>query len=313
MKRIALFAHYDCDGLIDDYVIYYLRGLSRVADRVLFVSDSELIEGEAAKLEGYADLVFAGRHGEYDFGSWKRGLEFLNYDLCGFDELIIANDSCYAPIYPFEQVFERMQAEVCDFWSPSANTIKKRFDHMSSYFLVFRRPVLDDEAFLSFWKQIEPQPNAAAVIEKYERGLSRFLAGRGYTYGSLLPMAEIGSFLRTNYVHEGLHSYRSSWLKVRLLRDNPQRAIKLGDAVARIERLYPRALIDAHIMRLLGTTVPAHYNYRFIGSYERAFGPFRVTSRIKLNKKNPEAASIWKLYLKLFHVPFFMFFWPVRV
>ena len=33
MKRIALFAHYDRDGIIDDYVIYYLRGLTRVAEK----------------------------------------------------------------------------------------------------------------------------------------------------------------------------------------------------------------------------------------------------------------------------------------
>jgi lipopolysaccharide biosynthesis protein len=120
MKRIALFAHYDRDGIVDDYVIYYLRGLAPVADRILFVSDCELSAGEAAKLEGLAELVFAGRHGEYDFGSWKRGLAHLNYDLAGWDELILANDSCYAPVYPFED-FEKMKDVSCDFWGPTGN------------------------------------------------------------------------------------------------------------------------------------------------------------------------------------------------
>ena len=230
MKRIALFAHYDRDGIIDDYVIYYLRGLERVADRILFVSDCELRIGEAAKLEGLAEFVSANRHGEYDFGSWKRGLQHLNYDLAGWDELILANDSCYAPVYPFEDAFERMENVSCDFWTPTANKTKGKFDHVSSYFLVFRRPVIEDEDFLSFWKRIEPQPDAAAVITRYERGLSRLLTGRGYRYGSLLPIAEIGSFLRTNYVHDSLHRYRSSWLKVRLLRDNPLRTVRLESA-----------------------------------------------------------------------------------
>lgn len=102
VKRIALFAHYDRDGIIDDYVIYYLRGLTGVAQRILFMSDCALKPGEAAKLDGLAELVFADRHGEYDFGSWKRGFAFLSGDLTGWDEVIIANDSCYAPVYPLK-------------------------------------------------------------------------------------------------------------------------------------------------------------------------------------------------------------------
>ncbi len=127
---------------------YYLRGLAPVADRILFVSDCELSAAEAAKLEGLAELVFAGRHGEYDFGSWKRGLAHLNYDLAGWDELILANDSCYAPVYPFEDAFEIMKDVSCDFWSPSNNQIKGKFDHLSSYFLVFSTPYFGRQRFL---------------------------------------------------------------------------------------------------------------------------------------------------------------------
>ena len=306
MKRIALFAHYDRDGIVDDYVIYYLRRLARVADRILFVSDWELRAGEAAELEGLAELVFAGRHGECDFGSWKRGLAHLNYDLAGWDELILANDSCYAPIYPFEDAFDKMMKVNCDFWGPTANEIKGKLDHISSYFLVFRRSVLIDAGFLSFWKRIEPQPDVNAVISKYERGLSRLLSGKGCDL--LLPIAEIGSFLRTNYVHDSLHSYRSSWMKVRLLRENPLRAVNVGNAVAKTEKVYPRELIDSHMRRTFGTARPTHCDYRFIGSYERGFAPLTLKSKIKRNKKRPQACLWWKLYLKLFRIPIFAFY-----
>ena len=312
MKRIALFAHYDRDGIVDDYVIYYLRGLTRVAERILFVSDCELSAGEAAKLEGLAELVFAGRHGEYDFGSWKRGLAHLNYDLAGWDELILANDSCYAPVYPFEDAFERMSFVSCDFWSPSNNQIKGKFDHLSSYFLVFRRAVLEDEDFLIFWKQVERQPNASAVITKYERRLSMLLCEKGYSYGSSLPPTAIASFLKTDFIENYLLKYRSSWLKVRLLRDNPLRAVRLDSALSKIGDLYPRALIDAHMMRMLGTASPRHYKFRLIGSYELEFGPLTLKSKIKRNKKRPQDRLLWKLYFKVFRVTVFAFVWPVR-
>ena len=312
MKRIALFAHYDRDGLIDDYVIYYLRGLKAVADRILFVSDCELSAAEAAKLEGLAELVFAERHGEYDFGSWKRGLAHLNYDLAAWDELILANNSCYAPVYPFEDVFERMSFVSCDFWSPSNNQIKGIFDHLSSYFLVFRRSILQDENFLSFWKQIGPQPSPDAVIAKYERGLSMLLCEKGYSYGSLLPPTAIASFLKADFIENFLLKYRSSWLKVRLLRDNPLRAVRLDSALSKIGDLYPRALIDAHMMRMLGTASPRHYRFLLTGSYELEFGPLTLKSKVKRNKKRPQALLRWKLYLKLFRIPIFAFTWPLK-
>ena len=41
MNNVAVFAHYDKDNIIDDYVLDYLSKLSKVAD-VIFVSDNNL-------------------------------------------------------------------------------------------------------------------------------------------------------------------------------------------------------------------------------------------------------------------------------
>ena len=38
MKRAAVFAHYDKDKIIDDYVIYYLKSLKEIFDNIVFVS-----------------------------------------------------------------------------------------------------------------------------------------------------------------------------------------------------------------------------------------------------------------------------------
>ena len=315
MKRIAFFAHYDRDGIIDDYVIYYLRGLKHVADRILLVSDSNLREGEAARLEGLAELVSARPHGEYDFGSWKRCLAHLNFDLAGWDELILANDSCYAPIYPFEDVFERMSLISCDFWSPNNTQIKDEFDHLSSYFLVLRGRLLQDTDFLKFWERVEPQPNVDAVVKEYETGLSQLLARNGYSYASLLPAAEVGSFLKTDYIHKNIHSYRSSWLKVRLLRDNPFYAIKINKALNKIASHYPVELVEAHLIRTLGTAKPEHHLRIISGNWRfRRYG-LEISCNLKRGKphKQKNRHFNWiKLYTYVFGVPVFAFSWPVR-
>ncbi len=315
MKRIALFAHYDRDGLIDDYVIYYLRGLARVADRILFISDCTLRDGESAKLEGLAELVLARRHGEYDFGSWKRGLAHLNFELAGWDELILANDSCYAPIYPFEDAFEKMSEVDCDFWGPTANEKKGKFDHISSYFLVLRRPILQDVDFLSFWGRIEPQSAVIDVIIKYEIGLSQLLVAKGYRCRSLTPPAPIGSFATTRYVHDILHTYELCWLKVRVVRDNPNRAARLGKAIDKISELYPREVIDAHMIRMLGTTTPGPHFYTLGGDWQFKRYGLEISCHLKRGKpdKQIKRRFDWiKLYTYVFGIPIFAFTWPVR-
>ena len=88
MNRITIFAHYDRDAIVDEYVLYYLRGLEEVSARILFVSDTALARSETDKLEGLAELVSAAPHGEYDFGSWKRGIAYLGSALSQIDELI---------------------------------------------------------------------------------------------------------------------------------------------------------------------------------------------------------------------------------
>ena len=56
MKNISVFAHFDKDTIIDDYVIYYLQALRAVSEKIIFVSDCDLDERELLKLDGIADF-----------------------------------------------------------------------------------------------------------------------------------------------------------------------------------------------------------------------------------------------------------------
>lgn len=47
-KNLAIFASYDCQNIVHEYVLTYLRELSKVAD-VIFVSDNALSQKEQEK------------------------------------------------------------------------------------------------------------------------------------------------------------------------------------------------------------------------------------------------------------------------
>ena len=74
MKRLAVFAHYDRDNLLDDYVFRYLAGLKCVVDSIVFVSASRLSDASVGRLKTLCDTVMLRENVGYDFGSWQAGL-----------------------------------------------------------------------------------------------------------------------------------------------------------------------------------------------------------------------------------------------
>lgn len=131
MKRVVVFAHYDKNNKIDDYVAYYLKSLKEVGCEVVFVSCCELDNSEIEKVKDYVIHSICEKHDEYDFGSYKRGFLYLKNFLNVYDELVFANDSCYGPIYPISEVFANMEKEDCDFWGITKNNFgyKKSIGH----------------------------------------------------------------------------------------------------------------------------------------------------------------------------------------
>lgn len=183
IKRLAIFAGYDKDSIIDDYVIYYLSELSKGAD-IIYVCDNDLAQKEIDKIKPYTIEVIAQKHGEYDFGSYKIGYLFAKQNdiLEKYDYLILCNDSVFGPFYDFEKIFaeipqrqdiaygfsKHLEAN-CD-WGGD----KHRFidTHLQSYFVVLPKFVFLSKWFSDFIKSIKKEADKVEVVFSYEIGMS---------------------------------------------------------------------------------------------------------------------------------------------
>lgn len=229
MRRAAIFAHYDKDNLIDDYVVYYLKALKEVADEIVFVSCHNISDVEKSKLDGVADYIIAEPHDEYDFGSYKRGYLYLQECLAEFDELILTNDSCYGPLYPLKNVFEEMETSSdCDFWGITKNrfgliksengykTVER--PHIQSYFVVFNKKVFSSEIFYNFMKAVKHYDDKNDIVLNCEIGLYEQLTKAGFS-----SCTYIKSLYRFNHVLLSfwrllIERYRMPFVKCSVLR-----------------------------------------------------------------------------------------------
>jgi O-antigen biosynthesis protein len=233
MKRIAIFAHYDKHSIIDNYVIFYLESLKKSVDKIIFVSDCILSADELKKIDHVVFKTICEEHGEYDFGSYKRGFFFLkeNYlkELNELDELVFANDSCYS-IGNFEEVFKKMSTKECDFWGMTQNT--EQFQpHIQSYFVSFRSRIVKSECFSLFLKKIQKEPNKHDIIKNYEVGLTKILCENGFKKESFIDkIFEINPTLCANTFIE-IMTKRMPLIKVELAIKNPSNINSLDKTI----------------------------------------------------------------------------------
>ena len=189
--RTAVVAAYFGKGVIPEKLMYLLRGLKEVVDNIVLVGDCLVLPGEAGKLRGVVTVAKFERHCQYDFGSYRRGLAIARaeglLDAAVADELVVINDSNYGPVFPFSESFGKMAAADCDFWGYTGYNAFGNI-HISSYFYVFRRRVLDGTVLDGFLDELKGPVERDKVIVKFEFKLTKYLEDSGFKWTTLVPM-----------------------------------------------------------------------------------------------------------------------------
>lgn len=188
MKRIAIFAHFDKDNIIDDYVIYYLKELKKNFEIIIFVSDSDLPKCETDKISDLVDYIQAYHHGEYDWGSYKYGylIARKNNLLMNADELLFCNDSVYGPVCSLKDILESMENDNCDFWGLYENKVglnSKIEPHLQSWFLMMKKVVFLSDKFDDFVLSVKKKDSKLDIISDYEIGFTKEMS-KYFSYSS---------------------------------------------------------------------------------------------------------------------------------
>ena len=188
INRLVIFASFSRNGIINPIEQYYIKELKKICDAIIFVADSPILPTELNKIKDYVIYAQFERHEEYDFGSYKRGFEYAQKKglLNKCNELILCNNSCLGPIFPFDRLFASMHNRQTDFWGLTANNNFYNLYHIQSYFLVITNKVFLSEIFQNFMRKICKQPTIQDVIYNYEIGLSQILLKNGFIADSFV-------------------------------------------------------------------------------------------------------------------------------
>ena len=257
MIRTAVFAFYDKNSIIDDYVIRYIKELKQSCLRVIFVSGVRLSDYEKNKIRRYVNFIIDEDHKEYDFGSYRRGFKYIDTALT--DEVVFVNDSCYGPLFPLEGIFDRMSEKDCDFWGMSENkygivkigdkykSVKRA--HLQSYFMVFKKNVINSQVFIDFINSIQEEHQKNDILINYEIGLSEKLKEAGFRYCACVKDNGDDPIIRR--WRELITRYKFPFIKCSLLRhaQNSSTNVNGWQDVIKSVSDYPVKLIEKNLAR----------------------------------------------------------------
>lgn len=263
--KAAVFCHFDRHGQVHGYVVQYLRSLVEAGFRITFVTNAGKLTPDArAAVRPLVERVLIRDNVGYDFGAYKEGVLSIA-DRHALSCLVLANDSVYGPLTPLAPLLARMEPGKADIWGLT-DSYEYRY-HLQSYFVLFHRAALANEAFERHWQRMPYVDNRAWLIHRGEVALTQRLMASGLRPAALIPTDEL------------LAAFRDILERTKALsRDDVEARAYLGNV---------RAASDAGV-----PLNPTHFFYELL---VRQFGfPFLKRDLLEKNPAGVPGVTRWR-------------------
>jgi lipopolysaccharide biosynthesis protein len=270
-SRLVLFAHYDPQDEVDEYVRFYLEKLYEMKSTIIFVSGSPQLKAASAnKIWDLCAGIFTRRTLSLDFGSWHLAWQHLQdrgWKLESFHQFVLANDSVYGPLFPLSEMFGAFTG--ADMYGVTESN--ERGNHLQSYFLAWDLNQKTCSFLDSFWEDFRYVVLKQDLIDRYEIGISQRARAHGlqvkaYVSDTAVRAAVLQrdnhqfrqaishrNFNNTLYFWDVLiEDFRCPFLKTDLPRRNRYCSQKIRDLSAELRKwtTYSPVLIEKNLERL---------------------------------------------------------------
>lgn len=198
MKRLGVFTFFDYEGVVDQYLEILLKALCAQCQKLIIVVNGVIRPESLKKLKLYTDDIFLRDNIGYDAGAYKD--VFLNHISSSqrkiYDEIVLANDTFYGPLYPLDDIWNKFDNDDADFWGMTRHPSGKWSDgkafptHIQSYFIVIRKKMLCSEEFEKFWETMPYPVTIREAIDEFEIKFTTYFSGKGFLGKAFTDLSE---------------------------------------------------------------------------------------------------------------------------
>ena len=183
------------------------------------------MEKEKEKFYQFTDDIIIRENKGLDAGALY---DYFNTrdDYFDYDEIVVLNDTFYGPLYPFKEVFEKIdKREELDFWGLTKGY--KQIDgwnrsddgylpeHIQTFFIVFRSSVINSDAFKDYWAKydINNMNTFVDVVSGHETQFIKYLYEHGFKYDSYVQDSKLDKSKLEENGFERLPSWQDATMR----------------------------------------------------------------------------------------------------
>jgi len=255
MRDLCLFAHFDKNDIVDDYVLHYLRHIRQLGFSTILISSAQLTVSGIARAKIDCQDVIVRENAGLDFASWSAGFAKYRHEFTG--RLLLVNDSVYGPIGDLANAFDRLGRTPADFYGMVESL--EATPHLQSWFLLFEPWVVKTKEFAAILDQPFNKMTKTQIIRNGELALSQRLVAAGFRYEALFRNDRSQLMNQRHFANPMLLFWRElllvdrvPFLKIELLRDNPlgvEDSDTIMKAATQIDPQFGK-LIKQHLTRI---------------------------------------------------------------
>lgn len=299
MKRLLLYVHFNKYNRVSSHVYYQLTQMRPLFSKVIFISNSQVSERDHQKLVNLRlmDNFIQRENVGFDFAAWRDGMTHVGFDdITTYDVVTIMNDTCFGPLWDIKDYYLNYEAnDQVDFWGLTNNRRTKKShqtqgfpEHIQSYFITFKKPVIASSAFRNFWENVKNHTDVQEVINDYETKVTTTFLAAGFRYQTVFDTVNEDT---TGMLHPDFSYYNPTailnhkvpFIKVKAIDNNQHIAPYLLEEIAK-KSDYPVDLIVSHMSEInfpdfkyllarkyIQTTVPTSLSNKKIGVHLHVF------------------------------------------
>jgi rhamnosyltransferase len=194
-KRVAIVCFYDPEGIVDEFVSFFLQNLKSYVNRLIVVCNGGVNESGCQQLSEVSDELYFRDNTGLIALAYKHGIETVGWaSLAEYDDLILANTTCFGPVFSLGDFFAALDASDKGlygiFRANRVDNVRSRNNTPNPYgynpegpisnFYVVRSNFLHSPSFKRFWDELPKIEIYDEVTMFYEYALKILAKNEGF-------------------------------------------------------------------------------------------------------------------------------------
>ena len=208
MKRLGIFFFYEKNGVVDEFILYYLADLVKNLSELVVVCNGKLSEQGDAAFRQFTDHIIVRENKGLDVWAYKTALDDYGWErLSEFDEVVMTNSTLMGPVRPLREMFDAMaEQQDLDFWGLSihhgakTNPFKGKHMyrylpvHIQSHFIVYRKRFIQSPELQAYWNEMPMIESYTDSVQRYEAVFTKQFEDRGFKWDVYVKTDDLKEF-----------------------------------------------------------------------------------------------------------------------